>query len=291
MSQLLQHCKNWRLKMNKILLSVCIILACYSNAATQPMTEPIKIPVNDLNHNNYQKTENPEVEFNKKNDLPRILAPDTMWTDDPRLIFTSFLGGNGYDKIYKSVFDKDKNTIHVGYSGSSNLKVTENAIQPYNRGTYDCLLAKFSPDGKPVFITYFGGKNDDAIWGCDVDENGNIYVSGWTRSSNFPRTDGSVFKGKEDAFISKFSPDGHLVWSKLLGDTAGEWGSKCRIMNNNLILSGTTMSPNFPVSENAYQKTIGSIGQSDASIMKMTLDGEIIWSTFFGVHGRMVLKY
>jgi hypothetical protein len=85
------------------------------------MTKPIKLPENDIYHNLSQKTENTEVAYNKKNDLPHILAPDTLWTDDPRIIFSTFLGGNGYDKIYKSVFDKDKNTIHVGYTGSNNL--------------------------------------------------------------------------------------------------------------------------------------------------------------------------
>ncbi len=70
-----------------------------------------------------------------------------------------------------------------------------------------------------AFSTYFGGRSDDSISVMKKDKGGNIYVGGETSSSDFPikKAFQKEIHGNRDAFLSKISPDGQLLWSTYLG--------------------------------------------------------------------------
>ena len=65
-----------------------------------------------------------------------------------------------------------------------------------------------------TYSTYFGGTNDEGIFGIQRDEEDNIYLSGETSSLDFP-TDNPIQRhegGDYDAFVSKLDPSGtHLI--------------------------------------------------------------------------------
>jgi len=63
------------------------------------------------------------------------------------------------------------------------------------------------------FSTYFGGNNADQPFGLALDNAGNVYVSGWTNSTNFPAVTplpggGAFTGGFRDAFVSKLKSTG-----------------------------------------------------------------------------------
>jgi hypothetical protein len=83
-----------------------------------------------------------------------------------------------------------------------------------------------------AFATYFGGTNFDSIRDVCVDSQGNIIAVGGTSSPDFPTTPGAYCRtynagaapgtpgsigsgGTCDAFVAKFDPAGHLLWSTL----------------------------------------------------------------------------
>lgn len=70
-----------------------------------------------------------------------------------------------------------------------------------------------------AFSTYFGGRSDDSISVMKKDKDGNIYMGGETSSSDFPikKAFQKEIHGNRDAFLSKISPDGQLLWSTYLG--------------------------------------------------------------------------
>ncbi len=74
-----------------------------------------------------------------------------------------------------------------------------------------------------TYSSYFGGSAADGISAQTADSNGNIYVTGATSSSDFPTTPGvyePAFPGSSRdnvIFVSKFSPEGKLIWSTYLG--------------------------------------------------------------------------
>jgi len=84
-----------------------------------------------------------------------------------------------------------------------------------------------------VYSTYLGGRDDEAAggdvllpevgihpgFGVAVDTAGNAYVTGTTRSLDFPTTAGAdqSLGGNQDAFVTKLSPSGAVIYSTYLG--------------------------------------------------------------------------
>ncbi len=137
----------------------------------------------------------------------------------------------------------------------------------------------------PIFLaysTFLGGSASD--YGCGIAvENGHIYVTGTTHSSNFPMVNAynSTFDGGQDCFVTKFATDGQsLVYSTFLGGSSGERGLGLAVENGYAYVTGYTTSSDFPM-VNAYNLTYG--GGQDCFVTKFAIDGQsLVYSTFLG---------
>jgi uncharacterized protein (TIGR03437 family) len=116
-----------------------------------------------------------------------------------------------------------------------------------------------------------------------TDSQGNIYVVGQTSSANFPVTANALqpsLAGGSDAFISKFSPAGDLLWSTYFGGSGDDSAAGVAIDSaGEILVAGTTSSPNLPVL-NAYQSTLA--GESDVFVLKLDPTGKILYCTYLG---------
>lgn len=207
----------------------------------------------------------------------------------PTLMYSTYLGGVIADQIWAMTVDGQGNTYITGYTASSNFPVF-NALQPNYGGQGDGFVAKFKPDGTPVYITYLGGTYLDSAQDIAVDSNGNAYITGWTGSTDFPTVNAFQpnYAGVWDAFVCKISSDGStLVYSSYLGGTnqedrinAGTPGSIAVDSTGAAYVSGDTQSTDFPVL-NAYQPNL--VGTSDMFITKISPSGSsIVYSTYLG---------
>ncbi len=90
-------------------------------------------------------------------------------------------------------------------------------------------------DGRPlvidpliVYSTYLGGTGDDDVSEIALDSQGNIYLTGTTTSADFPTTAGAdeptAPGGPRDAFVTKLSPAGALLYSTYLGTECDDLG-------------------------------------------------------------------
>ena len=70
-----------------------------------------------------------------------------------------------------------------------------------------------------MWSTYLGGSDFDSARDVAVDAESNVYVVGYTRSTDFPVINwgGTGVAGADDAFVAKFSAEGQLLWSGILG--------------------------------------------------------------------------
>lgn len=94
----------------------------------------------------------------------------------------------------------------------------DKAAQPYP--CPDAFVAKIDPNGNLAWATYLGGLNIDQANGIAVDNEGNVYVTGFTLSSDFPVLNAfqSQFGGYADAFVTKISADAtKILYSSFLG--------------------------------------------------------------------------
>jgi len=138
-------------------------------------------------------------------------------------------GGIGQDYASAVTSDAQGNIYVAGLTYSVDFPVTAGAAQTKFGGTCDAFVAKFGPDGTMLWSTYLGGILDDWATGIAVDSAGNVLVTGWTRSANFPLvnpTQGALDNGASDdydAFVAKLDPTGSkLLYSTFLGGAADD---------------------------------------------------------------------
>ncbi|NHJ47520.1 MAG: hypothetical protein FK733_07020 [Asgard group archaeon] len=200
-------------------------------------------------------------------------------------IFSTFYGGTGSDYCFDSIIDSEGNIIFVGSTTSTNFP-TINAYQTYSRGGVESYITKISADGQEViFSTFLGGGDMDILTTVALDNYGNIVVTGETSSSNFPTLNAlhDVKNGPTDIFISKFSPNGTLLYSTFYGGSGYEIGIGLSFdSNNSYVFTGHTRSTDFPVSTDAFQNTFGG-GEDDAFLVQISEDGQtLLHSTYLG---------
>lgn len=147
------------------------------------------------------------------------------------------------------------------------------------------------------YSTYLGGNGSDIGYAITVDGAGNAYVTGSTRSTNFPGVSGGAIqpslRGSDDVFVSKLNAAGSaLVYSTYLGGSASDIGHAIAVDNlGNAYVTGSTDSPTQPGPGNipfplvgALQPSFGLIG--DAFVTKLNAAGNaLVYSTYLGGSG------
>jgi len=155
-------------------------------------------------------------------------------------------------------------------------------------GAQDAFVAKFDPSlsgvASLIYSTYLGGANDDLGNSIAVATSNHSYVTGTTRSNDFPTQNPfqAANSGLNDAFVTKFNVAGSaLVYSTYLGGSMDDMGSGIAVdTSGNAYVVGTTESDDFQV-QNPLQSTLS--GDKDAFISKFNSAGSALsYSTYLG---------
>ena len=141
-----------------------------------------------------------------------------------------------------------------------------------------------------AYSTYLGGNDEDEGFGIAVDTLGNAYITGQTRSPNFPlrMPFRATFNQSVMAFVTKLNATGDaLVYSTYLGGGVADVGNAIAVdAQGNAYITGFTGSPDFPTL-NAFQAT--NRGGFDAFVTKLNPAGNaLVYSTFLGGTGSDV---
>jgi hypothetical protein len=186
-------------------------------------------------------------------------------------IWASYFGGNLDDIIYDGFVDNQGNVYLIGESKSESLLVNSSAFQNVNYGEFDGLIGKFSSDGNLLWSTLYGDSLHEEIIGIDVDDKGNVWISGFTNSENIATNDGfqaEKFEGlSSDLFLAKFDSIGNRLWASYYGGEAQEYRGKVAIgIDGDVFLSGNTFSQNNISTSGAMNDSL--FGTSDYFIVK-----------------------
>jgi hypothetical protein len=207
------------------------------------------------------------------------------------LTYSTYLGGSGTtDGIIDGdlpegiALDTSGNVYVSGFATSSDFPVSAGAFQgKIGNPLAACgFVAKIAPSNKNLtYSTYLCGSTGDSAWGLALDSAGNAYVSGIANSHNFPITTNAfqpinygVKPGASDAFLTELNPTlSGVVYSTFLGGsgytycpyptvcvTLGELGGALVFdKSGNLYMTGTSSSPDFPITSGAYQPAHSSL--------------------------------
>ncbi len=126
------------------------------------------------------------------------------------------------------------------------------------------------------FSQFVGGSGIDEVTDIQV-INGETYLLGNTRSSNFPVTNASTYKGEIDIVLTRYNAAGNVLFSTYLGGRGNETVTSMQIVNGEIYLTGYTDSINFPVTNGSSFK-----GLRDVFVTKLNTNGDIVFSTYIG---------
>jgi hypothetical protein len=213
---------------------------------------------------------------------------------DPALLYSTYLGGDRGEFAMGVAVDAAGAAYVTGRTSSQNL-ATPGALQGSNHGDGDVFVAKVSPSGALAFLTYLGGSRNDGGTSIALDGGGNVYVTGFTGSTDFPTQNAlqpafhgagsDLFDGNRggDAFVAKLNAAGSaLVYATYLGGSGYETGFGIAVDGGgNAYVTGATDSTDFPT-QSALQPAYAG-GAPDGFVAKLNAAGSaLLYSTYLG---------
>jgi beta-propeller repeat-containing protein/HYDIN/CFA65/VesB family protein len=172
------------------------------------------------------------------------------------LSYSTYLGGNGSDYGAGIRIDSNGDAFVTGATNSTNFPLV-NALQTSFLGVTDVLISEINPSGSTLlFSTYLGGRSGDGGAGLTLDSASNIYVVGYTESTDFPLANAiqsTYGGGKDDGFISKIS-----------------------LATSNVLLSKTSLTYNAQVVNTTSKPkpvTMTNTGTTTLTISSITITG------------------
>jgi hypothetical protein len=190
----------------------------------------------------------------------------------------TYLGGNALDTGYALAIHPISGDVYIaGRADSSNLPGAAGGAQPTKAGFgTDSYVARFNANLTALMQTsYLGGSSTDIALALAADHvTGDVYVSGYTFSTNFPASAGGAQTsngGVNDAFVARFnSALTVLGQTTYLGGSSNEIGFALTVnaASGEIYVAGESRSSNFPGTTGGAQPAMGA-SVSDAFVARL----------------------
>jgi len=217
---------------------------------------------------------------------------------DPVLAYSTFLGGTGEDTAVEIAVSAHGNAFVTGITTSLNFPTKPDGARFGPAGGSDAFVTKFNAEGNQlIYSAYLGGSSNENYYpeleelgstygGIAIDSIGNAYLTGLTRSSDFPITPGTyqqTLKGLSDTFVTKLNATGNtILYSTFLGQNgvnAADGGQGVAVdALGQAYVTGHDYSGGLPVSGFS-----GHAAGCDGFVAKLNVTGSaLVYSTYLG---------
>ncbi|MBO6514919.1 MAG: gliding motility-associated C-terminal domain-containing protein [Bacteroidia bacterium] len=244
----------------------------------------------------------------KSPDFPMVDAIDSVQefqegcllqlnSDLTELKWATFLGGGAHDALYSVKVDVDSMVYVGGGTGSSDLKTTDGTISKSHNGQVDGYIAALDrKNHKLKKLSYWGTKQYDQVFFIDLNEDGNLFVTGQTEGNIKPSNSNVYGDQNKGQFIAKLDTAiENIEWQTSFGVRDNQidispsaflvdncehiyvsgWGSEVSPFDEN---PGSTIG--LETSPNAVQKTTDG---NDFYLLVLDKDAEgLLYATYFG---------
>jgi hypothetical protein len=212
------------------------------------------------------------------------------------LIWSTFVGAGDDEYVIATFLQASGGVIFSGATLSSNFPTTASAYDTsFNGGGTsgfgDGYIACLNSTGSAlVWSTFLGGSGDEEAMITGVNGTGEITVTDFTTSPDFPVTPGAYdtsFNGGGyygDAYVARLNSNGSaLIWSTFIGGASDDGvNSACLLASGDITLAGFTSSSDFPVTAAAYDTTYNG-GSYDGYVARLNSNGSVLaYSSYFG---------
>ncbi|MBC5783734.1 SBBP repeat-containing protein [Ramlibacter sp. USB13] len=210
---------------------------------------------------------------------------------DPVLDYASYLGGSGGENATGIAVDAAGRIYITGRTASSDFPAAGGGTVMGSGGNGDMYVARFDPTLTTLQYTtriggsfvLLGGAGDEQGKAIAVDGSGNVVVTGWTSSSNFPTTANAPDKtlnGAQDGVVVKLDASGALQFSTYVGGNAGSDSANAVVVDaaGNFYVAGQ-------MSDSGLLTGLLSdlLGSSDnAFVQKYSPTGSLLFDKLFG---------
>jgi hypothetical protein len=220
-------------------------------------------------------------------------------TIDPTLEWSTYFGSDSFgDAVCGMGVDSQDNVIVAGYVYSASVPTTPDALRTERSdGNADAFVSKFSSDGTLLFSTYFGGTWDQQAYAMDVDDGNNIYITGYTYSTDFPATPGAfseTLSGPKDAFVAKLNPNGDkIIYATYLGGSYSDYANAISVGPDGCAyITGQTSTSDFPTTEGVLDTGQEGYLEGGGFLTKLNATGTALaYSTYLGINGTAAKTY
>tara|TARA_B100001287_G_scaffold274927_1_gene281324 strand:- start:299 stop:1894 length:1596 start_codon:yes stop_codon:yes gene_type:complete len=182
--------------------------------------------------------------------------------------------GNSDIEGKRVVADSDGNFIVSGNFEGSGL-FSESSLT--SLGNKDFFIQKYDSTGALIWLTSFGGFEDDEMLGMDINSESEVYVCGVTDGSMYfdtlllENTDG------KNGFLTKLNPQGMPIWTlNMESNDEIEVNDVVANINGNSYIVGK-------FKDSAYIDSIAfsSFGSESLFVSKISDSGQVIWVKIF----------
>jgi hypothetical protein len=199
--------------------------------------------------------------------LPALVDEPSLAISDPTVVWTRTISANSI--------------VRALTTGSDGSIYSSGHIIRANGGSVGGFLIKSNPDGTNVWTNPIGAPGDTTYANAlATGLDGSIYVAGSTEVASF---DGQANAGGQDAFVTKYTPDGTKVWTRLTGSTSSDSASALAIgLDGSVYMAGTTSNPSIFTTldgQNNFTRT-------NAFVTKYGTDGTKQWTQLIVLDGE-----
>ena len=191
----------------------------------------------------------------------------------------TYYGGANDDRGNACIADANGNVYLIG-STASTTDIASGGHQNTFGGNEDGILVKFNSNGVRQWGTYYGGSSLDAGLGSAIGANGNIFLVGFTFSTNNIASGGyqNTSGGGSDAFLVEFNTNGVREWSTYYGGSANDVANDCAVDANGFVYIAGYSSSTSNIALGGHQNTYGT-GFADGFLAKLTSSNIIACAT------------